>query len=490
MHASIPVASDRFKSGASKEEGSIASVFASLAGESHSLPETFAALKRSLVQNEQHAHQLQQTWKEVLVELKEQIALTAEQREKRIPYVEYSSTSSNWLNEGSIADIKRTGVAVIRDVVDREQVLDWKQQIRDYASKNPAKGFPAENPQVYELYWTVPQLQARGHPALLDVSKRFLQLFHQKADAAIPVEAIASLQNPLTYADRLRIRQPGDAKFALGPHIDGGGVERWECPSFRSVFRDILERSNWKNHDAFDLGPQGQRLRAQTSMYDGAGQCSVFRPWQGWMSMSDTKSNEGTLRVLPFLRESSAYIMLRPFFRPITGTCSTTEDAFLEESNWEMDLSSPDFPGCSLGHNIELSTLTHPHLQLDMTMTSIPSVAPGDMVLWHCDLVHSVERQHAGAGDSSVMYIPAIPLTLNNAQYVVDAQRNHLRDGTPPWDFPGGQGESAFDGRGHEEHIQGASARRAMGLETFSVDESMSASERALIEACNAVVSK
>ena len=33
--------------------------------------------------------------------------------------------------------------------------------------------------------------------------------------------------------------------------------------------------------------------------------------------------------------------------------------------------------------------------------------APG-----HCDLIHAVEGEHSGVGDSSVLYIPAAPLTL------------------------------------------------------------------------------
>ncbi|KAK9246399.1 hypothetical protein V1506DRAFT_535444 [Lipomyces tetrasporus] len=37
-----------------------------------------------------------------------------------------------------------------------------------------------------------------------------------------------STRHPLIYADRLRIRLPGDAQFTLGPHIDGGSIERWE----------------------------------------------------------------------------------------------------------------------------------------------------------------------------------------------------------------------------------------------------------------------
>lgn len=31
----------------------------------------------------------------------------------------------------------------------------------------------------------------------------------------------------------------------------------------------------------------------------------------------------------------------------------------------------------------------------------------------HCDVVHAVEAQHRGLGDSSVLYIPAVPLTVH-----------------------------------------------------------------------------
>lgn len=57
----------------------------------------------------------------------------------------------------------------------------------------------------------------------------------------------------MTYADRLRVRHPGDAKFALGPHMDGGSVERWEDPTYRSVYADIL-KGNWESYDAYQMG--------------------------------------------------------------------------------------------------------------------------------------------------------------------------------------------------------------------------------------------
>ena len=46
---------------------------------------------------------------------------------------------------------------------------------------------------------------------------------------------------------------------------------------------------------------------------------------------------------------------------------------------------------------------SHPHMLLEKNMTSVPPVKPGDMVFWHCDVVHSVEREHTGSEDSAGM---------------------------------------------------------------------------------------
>lgn len=48
------------------------------------------------------------------------------------------------------------------------------------------------------------------------------------------------LSTPLTYCDRVQLRPPGDKHFALAPHVDGGGVERWEDKAYNHVYRDIF----------------------------------------------------------------------------------------------------------------------------------------------------------------------------------------------------------------------------------------------------------
>lgn len=102
-------------------------------------------------------------------------------------------------------------------------------------------------------------------------------------------------------------------------------------------------------------------------------QGTIFRAWQGWTSMSTTSPGEGTLRVVPMLRLSIAYIMLRPFFRQKDGS-----------DEWEVDLEGTSFPGAHLGGKQFLSKGTHPHLQLDKTLVGIPTVEPGDQVYCSC----------------------------------------------------------------------------------------------------------
>lgn len=71
----------------------------------------------------------------------------------------------------------------------------------------PSLGFSS---QVFELYWSKSQIRARGHPNLLKTQQFLLSFWHSKDPNAL------FLDTPISYADRLRMREPGDAKFALG----------------------------------------------------------------------------------------------------------------------------------------------------------------------------------------------------------------------------------------------------------------------------------
>ncbi|CAE6509573.1 unnamed protein product [Rhizoctonia solani] len=464
-----------------KQEGDISAIFPSLSGVVHdALPPRFSQLKKDLLPTTEARDRLVAGWIDLLGALREGVAELQAKGNDAIPEVSYAEIErggKSWQDE-----VRKRGSIVVKDVVDDAEALGWKQQVLEYVKENPqVKGFPADNKQVFELYWSRPQVLARSHPNLLKTTQAVLSLFKAEPEDEV------SLTTPLSYADRLRIRLPGDAKFALGPHIDGGGLERWEDAGFRNCYAEILA-GNWRDHDSFKIGP---RLNANSDLYHAPNQCSVFRGFQGWLALSETGPSEGTLRTYPLLRESVAYVLMRPFFRPhkpiLTSSPSLDE---LSPSNWVMDLESTEFPGAVPGSGQELNAITHPHLMLDKGgMVSMRSVKPGDMVLWHCDGIHAVESKHSGQGDSSVFYIPAVPLTAHNAEYLA-SQRGTLVSGYPAPDFPGGTGESAFVGaqRGKVEDVKGSLARRAMGLEKFDVNDGMLEGEKRALQRANAAL--
>lgn len=195
-------------------------------------------------------------------------------------------------------------------------------------------------------------------------------------------DAEISLAQPLSYADRLRIRQPGDATFALGPHIDGGSVERWEPDGYgRGGVYDSVFSGDWESYNPWDAAP---RLSAEADLYNGAGACSMFRMFQGWLSMSHSGALKGTLLVNPLVKLATSYVLLRPFFRPAKEAGS---EGFLAPENWEFmgaEMNS-ELQGATPSHCQELNDAIHPHLDLDKTVVHMPDVKPGDFVVWHCD---------------------------------------------------------------------------------------------------------
>lgn len=291
--------------------------------------------------------------------------------------------------------------------------------------------------------------------------------------------ALISTSNPLSYADRLRIRAPGDAKFALGPHIDGGSCERWEEDGYgRGAVYDTIMAGNWEKYDPWE---SSCRLPVKSDLYNGPGGCSVFRMFQAWLAMSEMEGGEGHLMVCPMIKEATAYLLLRPFFSP--G----------KSDNWTLENPTTSLlQGAVPANGQELNPSLHPHLGLEDTMVHIPRVRPGDYVAWHCDTIHAVDKVHGGASDSSVMYIPACPLTEANAEYLA-RQRETFAEGLPAPDFPSSnEGESQHRGRLTPEYVMeniSPEAQRAMGLVAFPADaKGVLEQERRVMTRANAIL--
>jgi hypothetical protein len=239
-------------------------------------------------------------------------------------------------------------------------------------------GFPPDNPAVYELYWSPSQVLARAHPNLIRTQAFLMSHWH-----SVDKSAQISTSHPVTYADRLRIRQPGDVGFALGPHIDSGSCERWEENGYgKGGVYDKIFHGNW---EAYDPWESSCRLPVVSDLYNGAGGCSTLRMFQGWLSMSDTGAGEGTLMVNPLLGKATAYLLLRPFFRSKRSPAAMGS-AFLDANNWSLESETTSVLHGAVPSNCqELNDALHPHLELASTMVHIPHVRPGDYVAWHCD---------------------------------------------------------------------------------------------------------
>jgi hypothetical protein len=150
--------------------------------------------------------------------------------------------------------------------------------------------FPARKPVVYESYWSKAQVEARQHPGTVAAVAAVNALWHS-------TDGQVDLGEPRMYADRCRIRPPGDGGFALAPHVDNGSLERWEDPGYRHVYRNVL-KGEWEAFDPFDAnGRDGVKM----DMHNSPNACSFFRTFQGWISLTDTAPGEGSLQVTGLL---------------------------------------------------------------------------------------------------------------------------------------------------------------------------------------------
>lgn len=472
-----------------KREGDISDSFASLSGlHATPLPDRYRQLKLSLVADHDEA-QIVASWERLLDVLREENETIARLGPDVIPSLRYSHLDEDLAAQKD--ELAKRGVAVVRGVIPRDEARAYKDSIEQYVASNKekTKGFPPENPQVYELYWSAAQLAARGHPNLMHTQKRLMQFLWHVSDPEAPVD----IDQPTMYADRLRIRLPGDARFALGPHQDGGSVERWEPQGYGlgHVYDEVFA-GQWEEYDAWDAG---KRAAAVCDLHSGLGACSVFRAFQGWLSISDVGPRQGTLLVYPLAKLATVYTLLRPFFAPRSGVADTTPEQFLSKDNWSFTSGAAmnsDLQGATPGHGQEFpdgadGNTLHPHLELARTMVHVPQVAPGDFVVWHCDGIHAVDKVHNGTGDSSVMYIPVCPLTEVNARYLV-RQREAFLTGLPGPDFPGGKGESEHVNRPEAAALGSEEARQAMGLAPFVAGKDASPGAQAVTKKANAIL--
>lgn len=388
---------------------------------------------------------LKQAFREMSAALQEEMAeirALHDAGQPVIPELEFADIRQGNITDAQKALVKKRGCVVIRGTFPPDQVAGWNEQIGAYVQNNgyyetPDKGLDRYfsslqqgKPQIFSIYWSKPQMEARQHENIAQ-ARRFLNRLwaYQQDDGT----AVFDPDRECTYADRTRRREPGDHSFGLKPHIDGGSVERWlDRGGFHQVYRHLIS-GNWQAYDPYDAA-----YRTQTREIPSPAVCSMFRTFQGWTALTQQGPGDGTLQLIP-----SPRVVAWMFLRAL-----------------QDDVADDELCGAAPGRALLCGPTWHA-LALE-GLCSIPLMQPGDTVWWHPDLVHSVEDQHNGSGYSNVIYIGAAPYCEKNAAYL-PRQAAAFKAGESAPDFAPEHYELDYQGRATEADLTEL-GKKQMGL--------------------------
>jgi len=374
-------------------------------------------------------------------------AIRAEQAQGgAVPELHYRDVAAGKVTAAQMAHIKRRGCVVIRRVFDPDVVGAWNEAIGryidavQYLQRMPQKAgldkyfsaLGASRPQIYSLYWSLPQMQARQHADMAATRAWLNRLWTFEKNGTRWFDP----DRQFNYADRIRRREPGDSTLGLSPHSDGGSVERWCEPTFRHVYREVFDG------DPLAFDPFDAEGRTATREIPSPAVCSAFRTFQGWTALTRQGPGDGTLKLVP-IAKTTPWMLLRAL---------------------QPDVSEGDLCGAQPGRALGASPQWHAPLLAGLV--SIPQVEPGDTVWWHSDVIHAVEDQHAGRGYSNVIYIGAAPWCGKNAAFA-QRQAAAFREGRSSPDFAPEDYELGFDGRAREENLSPL-GRMQMGLREWA----------------------
>ncbi|WBU47988.1 DUF1479 domain-containing protein [Kosakonia pseudosacchari] len=359
------------------------------------------------------------------------------------PQIAYSDIAQGKVSEAQRALIKRRGCAVIKGHFPREQALGWDRAMLDYLDQNhfdevykgPGDSFfgtlEASRPEIYPIYWSQAQMQARQSNEMAAVQAFLNRLWRFESEGQQWFDPDVSV----IYPDRIRRRPPGTTSKGLGAHTDSGALERWLLPAYQRVFASVFS-GKFEEYDPWNAA---HRTEVEEYAVDNTTKCSVFRTFQGWTALSDMIPGQGLLHVVP-IPEAMAYILLRPLLD---------------------DVPEDELCGVAPGRVLPVSEKWHPLLM--EALSSIPALGAGDSVWWHCDVIHSVAPVENQQGWGNVMYIPAAPLCAKNLAYARKV-KVALEQGASPGDFPRENYESDWSGRFtlNDLNIHG---KRALGIE-------------------------
>lgn len=358
------------------------------------------------------------------------------------PEIPFADVKNGTITDAQREAVKRRGCAVIKGHFPREQALAWDRSMLDYLDlnkfddvyKGPGDNFfgtlTASRPEIYPIYWSQAQMQARQSEEMAQVQSFLNRLWTFESNGKQWFDPDVNV----IYPDRIRRRPPGTTSKGLGAHTDSGALERWLLPAYQQVFARVFDG----NVDKYDPWNAAHRTEVEEYTVDNTTKCSVFRTFQGWTALSDMIPGQGLLHVVP-IPEAMAYILLRPLLD---------------------DVPEDELCGVAPGRVLPVSEKWHP--LLIEALSSIPALEAGDSVWWHCDVIHSVAPVENQQGWGNVMYIPAAPMCEKNLAYAKKV-KEALETGASPGDFPREDYEKSWQDRFtvNDLNIHG---KRALGM--------------------------
>ena len=359
---------------------------------------------------------------------------------------EISFNQINQRNTKFVESIKKRGCVIVRDVFENLTIERLNNDLEKYIEENNYyddqkkksgldkyfSDLKSSKPQIMGLYWSKAQMEIRHSENMLKVKKWLNNLWIYKNDEY----EVFDPSKELSYADRVRRREPGDNTLGLSPHCDAGSVERWSDDYYQKIYKDIFS-DNFLKFNPFDA-----KYRDKTSEFESPAVAHVFRTFQGWTALTEQGPNDGTLQLIP-IAKAMAYILTR---------------ALLD------DVPKDELCGSKLGK--ALSVNKEYHSLLLEGLISIPNMKPGDTVWWHPDVVHAVEDKHLGKNYSNVVYVGSTPYCKKNLDYMRKQAQKFLKGERPP-DFAAEDFETNYKGRIKTKNLTSL-AKKQLAIEEWN----------------------
>ena len=341
-----------------------------------------------------------------------------------IPEIYYSDLKNDLLEVKK--NVHKRGCVIIRDVFDDDRINTLNKELETYIESNgyyedqKKKGgldkyfsdLKSGKPQIYGLYWSKTQIEIRHSLEMSNVKKWLNNLWKYENNEYKVFDA----NRELSYADRVRRREPGDDTLGLSPHCDAGSVERWTDTNYQNIYNKIFS-DNFEKYNPFDA-----KYRDRTIEFESPAVAHVFRTFQGWTALTEQGPNDGTLQLIP-IAKAIAYILTRAL---------------------QDDVPEHELCGSKVGRALSINK--DYHALLLRGLISIPKMKPGDTVWWHPDVVHAVEDKHTGNNYSNVVYVGSTPYCKKNLNYTLKQAKKFLVGKSPP-DFAAEDYETNYKGR-------------------------------------------